>query len=80
MWYLTVHVLYWQNDDLHVQGGLGTVDFHTSEQWTFDMIHCYLRLPGPIAKVNAVRRCGWEKIKIAPALRNLCVLSKPTCG
>ena len=50
------------------------MDFHTSEQWTFDMIHCYLRLPDPIAKVNAVRRCGWEKIKIAPALRNLCVL------
>ena len=25
-------------------GGLGTVDFHTSEQWTFDIIHCYLRL------------------------------------
>ena len=63
-----------------VQGGLGTVDFHTSEQWTFDMIHCYLRLPDPIAKVNAIRCCGWEKIKIASALRNRCVLSKPTCG
>ena len=22
---------------------LGTVDFHTSEQWTFDIIHCYFR-------------------------------------
>ena len=56
------------------------MDFHTSEQWTFDMIHCYLRLPDPIAKVNAIRCCGWEKIKIASALRNRCVLSKPTCG
>ena len=48
------------------------MDFHTSEQWTFDIVHCYFRLPDPIAKVNAVRHCGWEKIKIATELHNWC--------
>ena len=33
------------------QGRLGTVDFHTSEQWIFDIIHCCFRFPDMIAKV-----------------------------
>ena len=47
------------------------MDFHTLEQWTFDIIHCYFRLPDRIAKVNVLGIAGWEKIKIASTLHNI---------
>ena len=60
--------MYCMCERIRIQGRLGTVDFHTLEEWTFDIIHCYFRFPDDWLGI-----AGWEKIKIASALHNVTV-------
>ena len=42
-----------------LKGRLGTVDFHTSEQWTFDIIHCYFKN----CKRKRLGVVGWGRLR-----------------